>query len=144
MTRETSIEAYHYLVDSGGLTAARARSYGALYARGPCTASELYAFVKKSEQRGAIVARLGELRDMGVVQELDPRPCSITEMTAIVWDVTSRVYPLRPARPTTNAEKLRGYRVLVSEIIVWMKDAGFPDVAEAARQTAADIEEETR
>lgn len=34
-------------------------------------------------------ARLNELRNLGVAEEVGARVCSITKQTVIVWDVTS-------------------------------------------------------
>lgn len=92
MTRKTSIEAYNEIKKNGWLSARRWEVYDALFKHGPLTRSEIDAV---SEIRGAykshISARLVELREMGVVEELGEKVCSVTKMNVILWDVTDKL-----------------------------------------------------
>lgn len=103
--RQTSKDAYKEVQDSGFIGDKQKYYYDLLYKYGPCTANELFRFGKRSNINQANVGtRLGELRDMGVVRELDKRECEVTLMKCIVWDVTDKM-PLRPPKKLTKAEK---------------------------------------
>ena len=110
MTRSTSIEAYHTIRDNGMLSRRRFEVYETLFHYGPMTANE--TFVQIARQRPGMRfdsnthARFTELRDMGVAAELGARPCSITGMNAILWDVTDRL-PVALERKTPLVEQLR-------------------------------------
>lgn len=84
------------------LSAKRWQAYDALYrSQGCLTHNELQARIDeefygdathgRAVYRNNIVARLGELRDMGVVVEVGEKECSISGMTCIAWDVTDKL-----------------------------------------------------
>lgn len=99
MTRETSIDAYQEIADNGLLSARRLEVYKALYDHGPCTAAEMLSSMSMgSSAPNQIRARLNELRSLGVAREVGTRPCRITGMRVIVWDVTSNLPVGVPAR----------------------------------------------
>lgn len=95
MTRETSIEAYAYVQKCGYIGEKQREIYNALYGNGPMTSAETYAVILKFKKgRTAITStrsRFTELRDMGAIQELGYRKCTITGRKAIVWAVTSSI-----------------------------------------------------
>lgn len=97
MVRDTSIEAYRAIEESGLLSQRRHQVYKTLFEYGPCTANELAKNFWKMEFKIPrnvnlnIVTRLGELRDLGVAKEVRTRQCSITGMNVIEWDVTSNL-----------------------------------------------------
>jgi hypothetical protein len=98
--RDTSVEAWRYIQDSGVLSKRRLEAYSALFQYGPRTAGELETLC---EHRG-MWKRLSELRDLGVVKECGKRPCRVTDRNAIVWDVTSAMpQALRIKRPKRNS-----------------------------------------
>jgi hypothetical protein len=104
--RRTSIETYNKIAANGLLSQRRWEVYDALYAHGPCTSSELFQKMGDSQSHvfGNIRARLNELRDLGVADELRERPCLITGQTVIEWDVTDRL-PVKLEKP--HREKCR-------------------------------------
>lgn len=94
MARHTSIEAFNTIKENGLLSKRRLEVYSALFKHGPCTANELGVQLRKMFAENVnlnVVTRLGELRNVGVVSEIRERACSITGMTVIEWDVTSKL-----------------------------------------------------
>lgn len=101
MTRRTSVAAFDEIKESGLLSERRFQVYEALFNHGPCTANELRKYLSTSMPNNInlnIVTRLGELRDMGVAYEVRERPCRMTGMTVIEWDVTERL-PRKLVKP---------------------------------------------
>lgn len=96
MIRDTSIEAYKKIRENGLLSKRRFEVYDILFNNGPLTGSEVAIKFKKTYGHFApsntnIVTRLGELRDTGAVREVNKTMCSVTGMTVILWDVTSKL-----------------------------------------------------
>ncbi len=96
MIRETSIEAYNKIKADGLLSERRWQVYDILFQFGPATGNELLIQFRKKYgtlygNSPVVTSRLGELREMGVAQELRERQCSVTGHQAIEWDVTDRL-----------------------------------------------------
>jgi len=126
MTRSTSLAAYRALVEGGGLSRRRRDVYKALYHHGPATSAELFGHVADGVVANYTQsrARFTELREMGLIREVDERPCTVTGRKAIVWDVTPNVNhgPLphktpRPSRDTIAAaiDTMRKYWKMVPD-----------------------------
>lgn len=103
MVRQTSIEAYNAIKNSGLLGPMQWRVYDALYKHGPCTGAELFyrMNINRNPTHSNVTTRLGELRDeYDVVRELPKRRCTRSPIGAIVivWDVTDRV-PIKRNKP---------------------------------------------
>jgi hypothetical protein len=77
--------------------------YDYLYAFGPATANELFRQTQSFNRtvQANFHARLGELRDLGVVAEIQERPCKTNGNVVIEWDVTDRL-PLKFEKPVTH------------------------------------------
>lgn len=96
--RSTSLEAYRAIRDSGKLATAQWEVYEFMYDNGPLTAAEA---VEKMRASGIIRkvwfgqtrARFTELHDMGLLESVGERKCSVTGFTAMVMDVTALAYP---------------------------------------------------
>jgi len=89
--RETSIQAYETIKYTNLLSKKRFAVYETLFKYGPLTATGIADRIphNKSPSVGFNVhARLCELRDRGVVQELGVIECPFTKMKVINWDVT--------------------------------------------------------
>ncbi|KKK74107.1 hypothetical protein LCGC14_2887060, partial [marine sediment metagenome] len=84
----------------GLLSAQRFRVYSALRNHGPCTAIEL-AERFGIGWRHTISRRLPELRDRGVVRELDTRVCNVGGRPSIVWETTDAL-PKNPPKQTRS------------------------------------------
>ncbi len=94
--RRTSIEAYHAIKEGGLLSYRRMQIYEVLYEHGPLTANEIFRMIigKSSINQANVPARLNEMREMGCVEELGEKQCSVTNNNVILWDVTGRI-PIR-------------------------------------------------
>lgn len=96
MIRQTSIEAYNQIKNSGLLSERRWQVYDVLFEYGPMTGGETF---QRMKQKYSVMAptnsntttRLGELRNMGVVMELGTKTCSVSGQTVILWDVTDKL-----------------------------------------------------
>jgi hypothetical protein len=118
--RQTSIEAYHSIKNSGVLGERRTQVYVHLYKNGPCTAQEIFKGIGCDTNQSG---RLTEMRDLGVVEEIGERECSITGHRVILWDVTSSL-PKKSAPKRTKiqlaqdeADRLRGLLVRVYAVV---------------------------
>lgn len=116
MVRKTSLEAYNLIKENGLLSKRRMEIYFALYEHGPCTANELF---KKTKGFNGVVqanlhARLGEMRDLGVVEEVTERVCGVTGRLVIVWDVTDRI-PFKLDKPVKHRCKACGGSGYITE-----------------------------
>ena len=104
-TRETSIEAYHRVKESGLLSELRLRVYEILCHHGPMTAGEMLEYTnKKIPHSGVYTTRFSELQRWGAIKEVDKRPCKTTGFTAIVWGITGDL-PVKPEKTPTRKEK---------------------------------------
>lgn len=103
MIRQTSIEAYHAIKESGLLSRRRFQVYDILFHHGPLTAGEVFQLGLQEGTwsravKGGICARLTELRDVGVAEEKGTRTCSLSGQKTILWDVTPRL-PIKFDKP---------------------------------------------
>jgi len=113
MPRKTSIDTYNKIKKEGLLSKRRLEVLEALINHEPCTANELF---KKWKVRSFVTQqnihpRLGELRDVRVVREVEERPCQVTGRNAIVWETTGDL-PIKfdkPKRTKCKYCKGKGY-----------------------------------
>jgi hypothetical protein len=109
--RKTSLESYRTIRESGVLSQRRFQVYEILYENGPMTGSEAALRFKslyglRTPNQANIVTRLGELRDMGIAEEVRTRTCSVTGMNVIEWDVTSNL-------PVSMKRKVKRRRIFI-------------------------------
>jgi DNA-binding transcriptional ArsR family regulator len=103
--RDTSRDAYYQIRDEGLLSRRRLQVYEALRDAGPCTANELYTFMKNTgqtttkNQQTNLTPRLGELRDLGVVSEVREKSCDVTGRIVIEWEVNYQALPVKIQKP---------------------------------------------
>ena len=88
--RRTSAKAYNTIKEEGLLSKARFAVYEHLFRFGPMTASQI-AQEKQFRVKGSVCARLTELRNLGVAEEIREVVCPISNQTVILWDVTDRL-----------------------------------------------------
>lgn len=91
--RQTSIDAFNKIKSEGLLPIRRWQVYDILFNHGPATGNELLIHFRKKYgtlygNSPVVTSRLGELRDIGVAQEIGTKVCSITNQKVIEWDVT--------------------------------------------------------
>lgn len=106
--RNTSIDAYQELRESGKLGRLRWTVYDHLFSCGPATGQECFKALKlETNQSG----RFTELRDMGLIKEVGTLVCRVTGREVIGWDVTDRSAPVErkpaPSREAILEETLR-------------------------------------
>jgi hypothetical protein len=102
-TRQTSLEAYDEIKESGTLSRVRWTVYDYLYSFGPSTGMECFKGIGlETNQSG----RFTELRDQGFIREVGTLVCKITGREVIGWDVTSRTEPLAPDDGPSRADHL--------------------------------------
>ena len=91
-TRQTSIDCYNKIKSEGLLSKMRLKVYEAILRKAPCTSGEAFAtMTTKENQISQSRARFTELRELGVIYEVQNRKCSITGMSVIEWDLTDRL-----------------------------------------------------
>jgi hypothetical protein len=117
MIRETSVEAYEAIQESGVLSKRRWQAYNYLFHNGPLTGQEL---CRQTGVNG-LWKRLSELQEMGLAKECGERPCKVTGMTAILWDVTAGM-PRALQRTKAESAKQKVQRLL-QEVEHWKKRA---------------------
>ena len=106
--RRTSYETYLQIKSGGLLSRTRWLVYEWLYRRGPATGAEVnyyltHRYNSGDRRQAGYHKRLSELKDKGVVYEVEERICQITGRNAIAWDVTDKLPkegPKRPQRPS--------------------------------------------
>ena len=102
MIRETSIEAYKKIKESGLLSKRRWEVYDIVCRYGEVTGSQVVKhFLEEiggNVHGGSINGRLSELRDRGVIRETKEAPCPITGHVVIFWESTGRL-PVQMEKP---------------------------------------------
>ena len=88
-TRQTSIDCYNEIKEQGLLSKMRFEVYSALLSIGkPSTTREVYETMNVLKQEAT---RFTELRNLGVIYEVQNRKCTITGRTSIEWWLTDRL-----------------------------------------------------
>ena len=91
-TRQTSIDCYTQIKEEGLLSKMRFKVYEAILKKAPCTSAEvLSTILSKNSAITSSRARFTELRNLGVIYEVQNRKCTITGRTSIEWDLTDRL-----------------------------------------------------
>jgi hypothetical protein len=112
--RKTSIEAYEKILKEGLLSPRRWEIYATVFNHGPMTSAEAFAKINQDKSNIKVLtqsrARFTELREMGLLQELEPVICSITNNRVIQWDVTSNL-PTKIIKPETKTKKIEAITI---------------------------------
>jgi len=91
-TRQTSLDCFNQIKTEGLLSKMRLKVYEAILRKAPCTSGEAFAtMTTKENQISQSRARFTELRELGVIYEVQNRKCTITGMNVIEWDLTDRL-----------------------------------------------------
>ena len=91
-TRQTSLDCFNQIKTEGLLSKMRLKVYEAILRKAPCTSGEAFATITtKENQISQSRARFTELRELGVIYEVQNRKCTITGMNVIEWDLTDRL-----------------------------------------------------
>jgi len=90
--RQTSIECYNQIKREGLLSKMRFKVFEAILKNAPCTSAEVLAtMLSKNSAITSSRARFTELRELGVIYEVQNRKCNITGRTSIEWDLTDKL-----------------------------------------------------
>ena len=104
--RQTSIDCYYQIKEEGLLSKMIFKVYEAILRKAPCTSAEaLSTILSKNSAITSSRARFTELRELGVIYEVQNRKCTITSRTSIEWDLTDRL-PVKIKR-TNKTKKQR-------------------------------------
>lgn len=95
--RQTSIEVYNQIRESGILSTRKMQVYSTLFEYGPLTQAELCNLLPEVSER-SLTPRFAELLSMGAIQDAIERECRITGRNVIAWDVTSKFPTPLPKR----------------------------------------------
>jgi len=107
ITRQTSIDCYNQIKTEGLLSKMRFKVYEAILKKAPCTSAEvLSTMLSKNSAITSSRARFTELRELGVIYEVQNRQCTITGRTSIEWDLTDRL-PIS----VKNTKKTKKHRI---------------------------------
>lgn len=113
MTRDTSVEAWRSVQESGLVGLMQRQVYNLIYEHGPLTGTELREEGDKkhgSSFRDSADKRLSELERLGVVKIAEKRRCRVTGHNAYAWEVTKDT----PRKPVEASAKVKpGKRVVV-------------------------------
>ena len=91
-TRQTSIDCFNQIKEEGLLSNMRFKIYESILINAPCTSAEvLSTMLSKNSAITSSRARFTELRELGVIYEVQTRKCTITGRTSIEWDLTDRL-----------------------------------------------------
>ena len=83
-TRQTSIDCFNQIKEEGLLSNMRFKIYESILINAPCTSAEvLSTMLSKNSAITSSRARFTELRELGVIYEVQNRKCTITGRTSI-------------------------------------------------------------
>ena len=88
-TRQTSIDCYRKIKSEGLLAKRRLEVYEAIFKNAPCTTNEALKDIHSGSH--GVGSRTSELRELGVIYEVQNRKCTITGMNVIEWDLTDNL-----------------------------------------------------
>jgi len=110
MTRQTSIDCYHEIKESGLLSKRRLQALEYLMRIAPCTASELQKSMPYHDGGRDCMKRISELAKRKVVYEKGIRTCTVTGRQVTEWDLTDNLP--KDIKPATNRKKERASNAL--------------------------------
>lgn len=90
--RETSKEAYKFIVTQGILGKARAKAYAVLYQHGPLAQFEMEEYESKEKAYGGTLSKcFAELEKSGAIKVIGKRTNPVSKRECNLYDVTSKV-----------------------------------------------------
>ena len=123
--RETSIEIFNKLRDSGKLSRRRLEIFKIVCHHGPITAAEAFTHAGlhgNANYRHNTNARLAEMRQMGVVKEVGTHKCRATGNNAILWAPTGDFPSAEPRSGMKPTRKQLEARIV--ELEAQVREAG--------------------
>ena len=89
--RQTSIDCYNQIKNSGLLSKRRFETYEAMVKIAPCTASEVQKSINYFNGGRDCMKRISELNKLGVIYDKRTRTCNVTGRNVVEWDLTDRL-----------------------------------------------------
>ena len=89
--RQTSIDCYNQIKNSGLLSKRRFETYEAMVKIAPCTASEVQKSINYFNGGRDCMKRISELNKLGVIYDKGTRTCNVTGRNVVEWDLTDRL-----------------------------------------------------
>jgi hypothetical protein len=126
MTRQTSIDAYRTIVESGRLGESKCAVYRWLFEHGPATRNELDQALGHGNPNPTFSRRLTELEALGVVARVGQRRCLVTDYKSDLWDVTDKL----PGQTERKPSRRKRAEDLVRELSLEVRKPAakvFPD-----------------
>jgi hypothetical protein len=121
--RETSHEAYAYLIATGRLAKLKEQVYKYLYEHGPASEKDAERFYE--DRNDSIVPVFSKLEAAGLIRVVGEHRDVITGRRVLVWDVTSRVIPLKvdtTAKKTTYDQLMEKINQMRAEAYLFNHD----------------------
>ena len=124
--RDTSIDAYKKVVDSGLLSTKLIQAFTIIYRFGPMTSREAnQKFVENfvvENNLNQFRALLTHLQNMDVIQTIEKVVCPISKMTVYNFDITGRL-PIKEHKVTLKDKKANLLKT-VDALTPWVGDLG--------------------
>ena len=114
----TSLKAYAKHIE-GSFKTRGEQAYSYLKQYGPMTSNELFEMVKHTfptSYRQNMVARLGDLRDKGLVRQIGERTCNVSGELVYVWGVVPEGVSTTALKLEVLQIKLERAKAKVSEL----------------------------
>jgi|SRR5579864_4225274 len=131
MRTATSLAAYNTLKTNGFLTGLQSKVYDVLFNNGPLTQGETWDEHLPENQRHSIAPRFAELERMGVIRTVGERPCRLTGVAALEWDVTDHVPESKPVK--VPVKRLQDEIPVIIGLLVKL-ELYFNDLPEGSKQ----------
>ena len=128
--RDTSVEAYKKVIESGFLSAQLIKAFDIVFRYGPLTSRQANTYFLLAhggeDNLNQFRALLTHLQDMGVVATVDKVKCQDTNQTVYQFDVTG-LLPVK-SKKLSMADKKRDMMATVDRIIPWLSDFAIAEV----------------
>lgn len=125
--RQTSLDAYNEIRESGLLSRARWEVYDALFHQGPLTRNELDGLLAPGRANPPYSRRLTELEAQGVAFRGKVRPCAKTGFNCEEWDVNGNLpVKLKKAERLPSNEDLQAAAEELRLIYRFLRRHGHP------------------
>lgn len=88
--RQTSIDAYNEIKESGVLGKTKWAVYEYVYKNGPCSIKECTRYLN-SDAAGTYTSRFSELESMDAIVAVGKKICQYSGRTVTIWNVTKNI-----------------------------------------------------
>lgn len=123
--RQTSIETYHAVKNSGLIGIKQFQVYGILFASDPLTQSEVLQLMTHKDEftQHSITPRFAELERAGVIGRVEKRVCRVTGRKCWTWTTTNR-QPVAPERKPSKDQIIQQQQDRIRALEAKLLEAG--------------------